>query len=250
MTVFVDQQLPSEIEAGAKAKPRYSTDVITTDGGWEVRNSRWAYPLFQFEIAAFEPGRTRTTSMTCSTSSSISSTSAAARLGRSVPLLARQAGGRPADRSRGRLDDRPSSCSGPTREAASAATARSPGRYWFGHRICRWDRTSAGVDYDTGQIVFTEPPGAFNAVVKADFEHDVPVRFADDELEMVGLTDDLDQTVNVTLMELPRVRDAPASIHDAGHDPADARAVRQACAPRRDRAGLHGPRPGSRRPAR
>jgi hypothetical protein len=53
--IFIDERLPVEIEAGAKAKPRYSTDTITTDGGWEVRNSRWAYPLFQFEFNV-EPG--------------------------------------------------------------------------------------------------------------------------------------------------------------------------------------------------
>ena len=50
MTVVLNDLLDPDIEAGAKARPRYSTDIITTDGGWEVRNSRWAYPLFQYEF--------------------------------------------------------------------------------------------------------------------------------------------------------------------------------------------------------
>jgi hypothetical protein len=43
---------------------------------------------------------------------------------------------------------------------------------------------------------------ANGVVVSADFDHDIPVRFADDSLDVVGLTDDLDQPVNVTLVEI------------------------------------------------
>lgn len=43
--------LPSNVEQGALRRLRYSTDVVTTDGGYEVRNARWAEPLLTFEIS-------------------------------------------------------------------------------------------------------------------------------------------------------------------------------------------------------
>ena len=47
---MINDRLSEEIEAGAKMRPQFKTSVVTTDGGWEVRNSRWAYPKHQFEF--------------------------------------------------------------------------------------------------------------------------------------------------------------------------------------------------------
>lgn len=47
---MINERLTSDIEVGAKMKPRFSTDITTTDGGFEVRNSRWSAPLHQFEF--------------------------------------------------------------------------------------------------------------------------------------------------------------------------------------------------------
>ena len=43
--------LPIEIELGAIRRLRWETEVVTTDGGYEVRNSRWSSPLKTFEIS-------------------------------------------------------------------------------------------------------------------------------------------------------------------------------------------------------
>jgi hypothetical protein len=43
--------LPGEIELGPVQRADYGIEVVTTDGGYEVRNSRWSTPLRTFEIA-------------------------------------------------------------------------------------------------------------------------------------------------------------------------------------------------------
>lgn len=43
--------LPQEIELGAVRRVEYSTEVVRTDGGGEVRNARWSEPLISFEIS-------------------------------------------------------------------------------------------------------------------------------------------------------------------------------------------------------
>ncbi len=43
--------LPESVELGARRILDYSTEVVTTDGGHEVRNARWANPLRMFEIS-------------------------------------------------------------------------------------------------------------------------------------------------------------------------------------------------------
>lgn len=43
--------LPEEVELGAVETTDWSTEIITTDGGYEVRNNRWASPLRRFEVS-------------------------------------------------------------------------------------------------------------------------------------------------------------------------------------------------------
>lgn len=43
--------LPPEVEIGAVRRLDYSTTVVTTDGGFEVRRGRWATPLRVYEIS-------------------------------------------------------------------------------------------------------------------------------------------------------------------------------------------------------
>lgn len=49
--MHLDMQLPSAIENGAKRTSFWDVEVVTTDGGNEVRNSRWSKPLRSWEIA-------------------------------------------------------------------------------------------------------------------------------------------------------------------------------------------------------
>lgn len=45
----ISTTLPDEIETGATQVRDYSTQIVTTDGGYEVRNNRWASPLRRYE---------------------------------------------------------------------------------------------------------------------------------------------------------------------------------------------------------
>lgn len=47
----INENLPASVELGAIRRLRYSTDIVTTDGGHEVRNSRWSEPLRTYEIS-------------------------------------------------------------------------------------------------------------------------------------------------------------------------------------------------------
>lgn len=43
--------LPAQVEQGAVRDIDWGTEVVTTDGGYEVRNNRWAEPIRTFEIS-------------------------------------------------------------------------------------------------------------------------------------------------------------------------------------------------------
>lgn len=45
------ETLPRQIELGAIRRVEWGTDVVTTDGGYEVRNNRWASPLRTYEVS-------------------------------------------------------------------------------------------------------------------------------------------------------------------------------------------------------
>lgn len=49
-------RLPREVELGAVRRLEYSTEVVKTDGGHEVRNSRWSEPLRSYDLS-FPPSR-------------------------------------------------------------------------------------------------------------------------------------------------------------------------------------------------
>lgn len=50
MTHFTTR-LPQQVELGAIRNLNYENEIVTTDGGYEVRNARWSSPLRTFEIS-------------------------------------------------------------------------------------------------------------------------------------------------------------------------------------------------------
>lgn len=50
MTDLADH-LPEEVEIGAVRRLQYRTEVVETDGGFEVRNNRWSAPLRTYEVS-------------------------------------------------------------------------------------------------------------------------------------------------------------------------------------------------------
>lgn len=207
---MIDERLDREIEVGAKAKPRYSTDIITTDGGFEFRNSRWAYPLFSFEID-LEPGAPAFDE----------------DLQACIDLF--HAAGGTADTFRFRhwrdyqaLHDPIASGDGSTTQfqlyriyARGAVTRRRKiTRPIDGTVEIQVDGVVAAstVDAATGIVTLSSAP-ANGALITASFEFDVPVRFADDTLEIASLSDDLDQIGTITLQE---VREYTSTTSDGG----------------------------------
>lgn len=201
-TVFIDERLPIDVEAGAKARPRYSTDIITTDGGWEWRNSRWNYPLFQFEFSSLEPnthedGEYNVLDDFLDLFHACGGTYGVFRFHywRDRPVVNQFIGSGDGSTktfqlyrtyTRGLISrDRKI-----TRPVAGSVVAYVNGV-----------PTAITEDDTTGLITFGAAP-ALGAEITVDFDHDIPVRFADDDLEVVGLTDELDQPVNVTLVEV------------------------------------------------
>lgn len=43
--------LPEELELGPVERTDWNVEIVTTDGGYEVRNARWSAPLRTFEIS-------------------------------------------------------------------------------------------------------------------------------------------------------------------------------------------------------
>lgn len=48
---FIDQRLPTGIERGAKRVDENDVEIVQTDGGHEVRNSRWSQSLREFHVS-------------------------------------------------------------------------------------------------------------------------------------------------------------------------------------------------------
>jgi len=44
-------RVPGEVELGAVRRLDYGTEIVTTDGGFEVRNNRWSTPRRTYDIS-------------------------------------------------------------------------------------------------------------------------------------------------------------------------------------------------------
>jgi len=199
MSIFINDLLDADIEAGAKARPRYSTDIVTTDGGYEIRNSRWAYPLFQFEFNLSPGYREDDAALEAFIDLFHAAGGSFATFRfhywRDLPVVGQQLGIGDGSTSQFQLF-RSYTRGGITRDRKITRPVEgSVTVYANGIPI------AVGINYETG-IVTISPAPPLTVVITADFEHDLPVRFADDELEIIGLTDTLDQPVSIVLNEV------------------------------------------------
>lgn len=196
---MIEYRLTREIEVGAKAKPRYATDVIPTDGGYEVRNSRWEYPLFNFEFNLL-PG----------------DPNGGDDLEEFIELF--HAAGGCFNTFKFRHWSDWDVTGQPIATASGGQTAFQLYRVYQRGAVTRYRKITrpvdgsvtvyangvaiAGtVDLETGMFTANVAPGA-GVAITADFQFDIPVRFADDELEMVALMTELDQPVSIVLNEV------------------------------------------------
>lgn len=195
---MIDDRLTSDIEAQAKCKPRFSTQIVTTDGGHEVRNSLWRYPrhVFEFNLAPDDPtsdyftefrdlyyaaGGAAEAFLFKHWSDFIGENEALASVDGSALIFQLMR-----NYTRG-LITRTRKL---TRPVAGSVVVYVGGVEQM---------SGFAVDYETGQVTFDSPPAQ---VPTADFEFDVPVRFMDDEIELVGISDALEQPIDISLIEV------------------------------------------------
>lgn len=203
---MIDARLSRDIEVGAIARPRYATDVIRTEGGFEFRVPRWRYPLFTFEFnlapgdaddeeSDSDPEQTLT--------EFIDLWHAAGGMDQSF-LFRHWADYRGTDQLIGYGD-------GGTTEfqlyrvytAGLVTRQRKITRPVAGTVTAKVNGVAAPitVDTETGLITFLTPP-ANGSNVTASFQFDIPVRFDSDDLELVALTGELEKPVNIVLVEI------------------------------------------------
>lgn len=202
---MIDARLSREIEVGAKARPAYKTDVIEMDSGHERRNARWRYPRFTFEFD-IEPGDPNDEEDIGDVES----------LSEFIALFHAAGGSHETFRFRHwadyqRVDEPIATGDGSTTSfqlyrvytMGAITRRRKITRPVAGTVTAKVNGVGASitVDNDTGIITFAVAP-ANGAAITASFEFDVPVRFEDDELEMIALMTDLDQPVNIVLIEV------------------------------------------------
>lgn len=207
---MIDARLSRDIETGAIARPRYKTDIITTDGGHEVRNSRWRYPLFEFEIQ-LEPAIPEADEDATDLDAIDTET-----LDELINLFHAVGGSHGTFPFRHWRDY--SAVAAPLGAGDGTTTVFQLYKTYRRGLITRTRKillpvtstviakvagvvTPVTVEREGGTITFAGAPAAA-AAITADFEFDVPVRFADDELELIALADELEQPGKITLNEV------------------------------------------------
>lgn len=196
---MINIRLPEQLEAGASAKPRYSTEIVSTDGGWEVRNSRWAYPKHEFSFS-LSPGTKDDEWLTVFRNLFYAAGGSAEAF-----LFKHWSDFEGLDEEIGTGDGIETEFQLVKNYTAGAITReRKITRPVEDTVVIFADSVvvpGASVDYSTGIVTITPAP-ALNVKITADFEFDIPVRFEDDEIELLGLTHDLDQPVSLVLLEV------------------------------------------------
>ena len=202
---MIETRLSRDIEVGARARPRYATDVIRTEGGFEFRVPRWRYPLFTFEFN-LEPGDESDEEHDLGEQSLrefIDLWHCAG--GRDETFLFRHWGD-----YRG-TDELIAYGDGDTTEfqlyrvytSGLVTRQRKITRPTAGTVTAKVNGvpTAITVDTETGLITFGAAPAALSEI-HATFQFDLPVRFDDDSLELVALMAGLDQPMNIVLAEV------------------------------------------------
>ena len=209
---MIEARLSREIEAGAIARPRYATDVIKTEGGFEFRVPRWRYPLFTFEFNLM-PGDADPEDDAAAAAEFQASEQTLEELidlwhcagGMDETFLFRHwSDYRAVDNVIGYGDGSETEYQlYRVYEAGAVTRQRRITRPVAGTVTASVDGAPAflTVDTETGVVTFTVAP-ALGAEIAASFEFDLPVRFDSDELELVALTRHLDQPINIVLAEV------------------------------------------------
>jgi uncharacterized protein (TIGR02217 family) len=201
---MIDVRLSRDIEVRAIARPRYATDIIELESGSEFRVPRWRYPKFSFEFN-LQPGdpNDRSSYENQTLQEFIDLWHAAGGMGDTFKF--RHWSDFSAEEQEIGVGD------GVTRTfqlfknySAGAVTRQRKITRPVLDTVTVYVEgvpTAVTIDYATGGVTFAVAP-IDSALITADFEFDVPVRFDSDELELVALTRFLDVPVNIQLIEV------------------------------------------------
>lgn len=191
-------RLTEHVELGAVRRDVDDLEVVRTDGGSEVRNTRWSQSLLAFDVSF--PTATRDDPVFLEVRNAYRATRAGLHSFKFRDWTEYQA-----------VDEVFGECDGATTVFPLVK------RYTFGaetHERRIFNPVSpvsfkvngaafpAGysVDYTTGIVTFTAPPAA-DAVLTWSGEFDVPVRF-DGELTSTGVATHLEHHETITLLEV------------------------------------------------
>lgn len=207
---FHDVRFPLCIELGAKGGPRFRTTVIGLGSGHEKRNIEWARVRSAWDVS--------------------SGVKTKADMAEMIAFFYARQGRAHAFRFRDWSDYQLGSVSAPlTVAVGDGGTVAFPlvkrytsGAYYFARKITRpvvgsvvvttneSPSRSYTVDYNTGIITFTTPPGS-GATISAYGEFDVPVRFDQDELDIdqVIITDvpTIDDVLHIPSIRIVEIRE-------------------------------------------
>lgn len=197
---MINERLPGDIEAGAKTVPMFKTTIVTTDGGREVRNSRWRYPKHRIEFNLM-PGQPDVDEVIEELSAMFYAAGGALESFRFRHWRDYQG----VDEEIGTGDGAETVFQLVKNYTRGTVTrTRAITRPTNGTLHIFLDGIEAGsgwsADYDTGIITFTSPPG-LGVIITATFEFDIPVRFQDDEIDILAHTGEIEQAVDIILIE-------------------------------------------------
>jgi uncharacterized protein (TIGR02217 family) len=203
VTPFDDVTFPIAIGAEASVAPGFSTNVVTSASGHEYRNVNWRQSRLSFDAGPGVRGETEVETLLAFFR---------ARRGAAVGFRFRD----PYDFRSGGLTAAPAAGDQGIGVGDGSATSFALVKTYGGGEQRRITRPVAGsvrvaIDGEEqatgwslgalGTIVFTAPPAA-GASISAGFEFDVPVRFAEDRLEINRATFQAGEAPSVPLVEI------------------------------------------------
>ena len=180
MVAFHEVQFPPRISYGATGGPKFQTTVITAASGYESRNSSWAASRGEWNIATGLKNLTDVQTLIAFFR---------ARRGRAYGFRFKDwsdytANGETIGTGTGALKTFQLTKAYMSGAYGESRTIKKPVSGTVSIYVNTVKQTSGWVaDYSTGVVTFGTAP-AVGAVIKADFEFDVPARFDTDEMQI------------------------------------------------------------------
>ncbi|MCH2038551.1 MAG: DUF2460 domain-containing protein [Rickettsiales bacterium] len=179
---FVEVRFPDDISYGSSGGPSYSTDIVINHSGYENRNSNWSNPLAVYNVIHAVKTQTQLDELIHFFR---------ARKGRAVGFRFKdwsdyQASGAVIGHGDGSTTDfqfvKTYSSGGVTVQRSITKPVDSSYSIFI-DSVLQNDVTDYTLDVTTGIVSFMVPP-VNGAIISADFEFDVPVRFDTDTISV------------------------------------------------------------------